>query len=147
MSDIQYDKLTFGELLSLVKHAAFNGELHFLCEILSIVHNPQDFRGLAVACAATKGHLIIIQELLKNGATISQEYRGQAVINAALEGYHRVIYELLKNKAEITLEDWKYALRCAVENEHLDSVHELAENVPLESDLLRCWPKRKDDFL
>jgi hypothetical protein len=77
---------------------------------------------------------------------ISLEYRGEAVINAATDGHHLVIQELLKNKAEITLEDWKYALRCAVENEHLDSVHELAENVPLEGHLLGCWPKRKDDF-
>jgi hypothetical protein len=145
MSDIQYNQLTFGELSSLVKRAVFKGELHVICEILQALHNPEDIRGLAVACAAEAGHLEMIQELLKHGSTISLECRGEAVINAALEGHHRVIHELLKNEAEITPEDWKHALRCAVENEHLESVHELAESVPFEghSKVPRHGPKRK----
>ncbi len=142
MSNIQYTQLTFDELLSLVKRAVSNGQLQLLSEILQ-AHN--NLRGPAVACAAKQGHLMLIQELLKNG-TISQEYRGQAVINAASEGHLKVVQELLKNKVAITLEDWKCALRCAVENEHLDSVHELAENVPIEGHFKLCWPKRKDDF-
>jgi len=147
MSDIQYTQLTFDELSFLVKRAAFKGQLDLLCEILQAHNNSDNLRGLAVAYAAEAGHLEIIQELLKNGATISQEYRGKAIINAALEGHHLVIHELLKNRAEITPEDWKYALRCAVEHDHLQSVHELAENVPIErhSKVPNCRPKRKDD--
>lgn len=133
MSDTQYTQLTFDELSFVVKRAAFNRQLPLICEILQVHDNSEVLRGLAVACAAEAGHLEIIQELLKNGATISLKCRGKAVINAALEGYHLVIHELLKNKAVITLEDWKHALRCAVEHEHLESVHELSENVPLES--------------
>ncbi len=132
MSDIQFAQLTFDELSFLVKRAALNGELSLICEILQY-NNSEDLRGQAVAYAAEAGHLEIIQELLKNGATISQEYRGQAVINAALEGHHHVIHELLKNKAMIAPDAWKDALRCAVEHDHLDCVHELSENVPLES--------------
>jgi hypothetical protein len=132
MSDIQFAQLTFDELSFLVKRAAFNGELPLICEILQH-NNSEELRGLAVACAAEAGHLEIIQELLKNGTTISPGDRGQAVINAALEGYHQVIHELLKNKAIIAPDDWKDALRCAVEHEHFDCVHELSDNVPLES--------------
>lgn len=136
------------ELLSLVKRAAFNGRLDLLSEILQAHNNCDILRSLAIVYAAKRGHLEIIQELLKNGATISQKFRGQAVIYAALGGYYRVIHELLKNQAEITLDDWKYALKCAVENEHIDCVHELTENVSIEgySKLPRYWPKRKGDF-
>jgi hypothetical protein len=144
MTDIQYGQLSSDEISYLIKRAASNGQLHLLCEILQAHHNREDLRGLAVACAAERGHLEIIQELLKNGAMISLEYRGEAVINAAMDGHHLVIHELLKNKAVIAPEDWKHALRCAVENEHLDCVHELAENVPIESHskVPRPWPKR-----
>lgn len=141
MSDIPFAQLTFDELSFLVKRAASGGQLDLLREILQTHNSSEELRGLAVACAAEAGHLEIIQELLKNGATISQEYRGQAVINAALEGHHHVIHELLKSKAVIAPDDWKDALRCAVEHEHLKCVHELSENVPLESH--SKVPKRK----
>ena len=145
MPEIQFSH----ELLSLVERAAFKGELHLLREVFETHDNSGMLLGLAVECAAKKGDLAIIQELLKNGAMISKECRGQAVINAAKDGHSQVIQELLKNKAVILLEDWKSALSCAVENGHLDSVHELTENVPIDGlyKSPRRWAKRRDDFL
>jgi hypothetical protein len=129
MTHIQFLQLSSEELLSLIKHAASEGQLHLLSEVLQAYNNRDDLLGLAVVHAAKKGHLEIIQELLKKD--ISEEDRGEAVINASREGHLQVTQELLKNNALITSEDWKYALKCAVENEHLEIVRELAENVPI----------------
>jgi len=132
MTKILFSQLSSEELLSLVERAASAGQLYLLSEILQAHNNRNnraDLRGLAVIHAAKKGHLEIIQELLNEN--ISQEDRGEAVINAAREGHLQVLQELLKNNAMIAPEDWKSALRYAVENEHLDIVHALAENVPL----------------
>ncbi len=146
MSNIQFSQLTSDELISLILRAVSEGQLHLLSEVLQTHNNRDDLRGLAVVHAAKKGHLEIIQELLKK--EISQEDRGEAVINAAREGHLHVTQELLKNNAMITPEDWKYALRCAVENEHLYIVRELAENVPISSHskVTKSSLKRNDDL-
>jgi ankyrin repeat protein len=146
MSDIPFSQLSSDELILLIKREASDGQLHLLSEVLQAHNNRDDLRGLAVVHAAKKGHLEVIQELLKK--EISQEDRGEALINAAREGHLQVAQELLKNKALITPEDWKYALRCAVENEHLDVVHTLAENVPISNHykVSKYSQKRNDDL-
>lgn len=148
MTNIQYTQPSVDELVSLVKSAASDGQLHLLSAILKVTNNPAQLRGLAVEYAAKKGHLEIIQELLKNDAIISQKDRGKAVINAAIGGHLKVIQELLKNNAAITQQVWKYALRCAVENEHLEIVHALTENVhiTMHSKAAEYWPKQRDNL-
>jgi hypothetical protein len=115
----------------LAKHLhifAREGQLDLVRIILQSSAVDLEDRGIAVCNAAEKGHLHIVQELLKHGAVISQENYGRAVCNAAGQGHLLIVQELLKDGAVISQEHRGWAVVNAAESGHLHIVQELLKD-------------------
>jgi serine/threonine-protein phosphatase 6 regulatory ankyrin repeat subunit B len=83
-------------------------------------------------CAASNGHLEIVQWLLQNGAALAEknENGDTALLCAALNGHLEIVQWLLQNGVALAEkdEDGDTALLCAALNGHLEMVQWLLQN-------------------
>ncbi|XP_065163184.1 ankyrin repeat domain-containing protein 50-like isoform X2 [Atheta coriaria] len=82
--------------------------------------------------ASLRGHLKIVQELLRNNADVNvvNEYGSTALMTASMKGHHDVVQELIKNNEDVNVvgKNGNTALMRASIEGHLDIVQELIKN-------------------
>ncbi len=109
-------------------YAAGNGRVDVVQKVLEI--DPTISREKAVKIAVENGFFNIVQELLKNNASISGDVQGKAVIEAAKKGHLNIFLELLNN-GPISEEDRGIAVEQAIRSGSPDIFQALLNNGPI----------------
>jgi hypothetical protein len=103
--------------------AAYFGQLQLIEMLLQSGSISDEYRGMAVGNAAEKGHLEVVERLLKRWP----EFHGHAVVVAAKNDHIDIFEKLLEGDAQMSELDCGLAVRYAAEYGRLEVIEKLLQ--------------------